>query len=49
MSELQEYMAKKQKDLPGAIVYSRSFLSFSINEETALKFKKKCIINYRRL
>ena len=44
MSELQEYMAKKQKDLPGAIVYSRSFLSFSLNEETALKFKKNVLL-----
>ena len=37
---IQKYLKNKIKDLPGSIVFSKSFLSFSKDEKEAIKFYK---------
>ena len=40
IKKLQYYFKYKITILPTAIVYSRSFMSFSLNKNIAMKFKK---------
>ncbi len=46
IKKIKEYLNKKIEGLPGAIVYSRSFLSFSKDERKAKEFIKKANNNY---
>jgi len=42
---LLEYHTKHKKpDLPGSIIYSKSFLSFSMDKKIAMKFKKNVVL-----
>ena len=45
IEDIKEYLKKKLKGLPGAIVFSRSFLSFTTNLEVALNFFKEPNLN----
>ena len=45
INKIKSYIKKKVKNLPGAIVFSKSFLSFSKSDEVAKKFLNKGSIN----
>jgi len=44
IKELEYYIKFKITILPAAIVYSRSFMSFSLNKKVAMKFKKNVLL-----
>ena len=44
IKELQYYIKYKITILPAAIVYSRSFMSFSLSKKVAMKFKKNVLL-----
>ena len=49
IGRIEMYLKEKRKDLPGAIVFSKSFLSFSKTKQMALKFSNNRMTNFSRV
>ena len=49
IGRIEMYLKEKRKDLPSAIVFSKSFLSFSKTKQMALKFSNNRMTNFSRV